>query len=146
MSINSKILKIILEMIDKGIIIHDRPYLHLNISQSIFGFMIILWVRFFAFFLPVLPDFSYLHMLLNLLFFLPFFFSLTLFIKNSNLIQGTELQFINFLFILIFAYTIYHAATLIDYEWRYRFPILLPMLIINSLVFDNFLKTKNSSK
>lgn len=44
--------------------------------------------------------------------------------KNSNVYKYIFLIFILSTFIALF-----HAFTLIDYDWRYRFPLLLPMLI-----------------
>lgn len=44
---------------------------------------------------------------------------------NESLVYKYTFQ----IFTLMFFVALFHAFTLVDYDWRYRFPILMPMLI-----------------
>ena len=49
-----------------------------------------------------------------------------------------------FCFILVMSFIVasFHSFTLIDYDWRYRFPIILPLLMLVSISIEIIMQKK----
>ena len=123
-------------------IIHDRPDTWVDIPNNFFDVMIIYFLRFVYFFNPYASTFSILHIVLNVF--------QTILILSSIIIWSLFKTHIKihdkiFFFILILSLfiTAFHSFILIDYDWRYRFPIILPLLMLFPLSIENILKKIN---
>ncbi len=129
-------------MVKAGMIIHDRPDTWVDIPNNFFDVMIIYFLRFVYFFNPYASTFSILHIVLNVF--------QTILILSSIIIWSffkTHIKIHDkiFFFILILSLfiTAFHSFILIDYDWRYRFPVILPLLMLFPLSMENILKKIN---
>jgi len=131
--------RFLINMVKKGMIIHDRPDTWIDGPKSFIDIVHLYFVRFLFFFSPYANSFSILHIVLNLLHTFIVLFSISVW-----LIVGERNYTINKVIALILLITIsaaaFHSFTLIDYDWRYRFPIIMPLLIIFPLSFEIFLR------
>ena len=110
-----------------GFIIDDRESTYI-ISDNI-NLRDVFLMRLFYFFIPIVPEMSKLHIFADSVFALVLFLSLltwTLF-SNRYLIHSKKLCKLMLCIFMFSAF--YHSATLIDYDWRYRFPSLMPMVL-----------------
>jgi len=108
-----------------GFVVDGRPTTFLS-DQSLATLYL---YRFFYFFFPIVPELSILHKSLDLAFSIIFFLSLIIWGIFSS--QYTRMfQDLCKLMLLVFTFSaLFHSATLIDYDWRYRFPSLIPMIL-----------------
>ncbi len=128
-------------MVKIGMIIHDRPNTWVDVPSNFVDVVYIYFLRLANFFNPYASGFSIIHIVLN--FILTFVVSLSIlgwiflqsFTKNDKI----------FLFILILSLSVaaFHSFILIDYDWRYRFPVILPLIILFPISLENFLKKIN---
>lgn len=140
--IASKQIDFIREMVVKGLIIHDRPETWLVPSTDFFNLVFVFLVRFLSFFKPWISSFSLMHNLMLCIFISSFVIATYVFFttkseKRNNLFR------IQFMFlIVIFSGAIYHAATLIDYDWRYRFPYAVPMALYTIFGIESWFRER----
>ncbi len=130
-------------MVKVGMIIHDRPETWRDVPTGFLDVVFIYFLRFINFFNPYAKTFSILHILLNLLQFFSIFISIVIwsFLGKYKKIQNKAFIFI---IILTFSVTAFHSFTVIDYDWRYRFPLILPLLMLFPISLSMFLdKNKN---
>lgn len=129
----------LIKMIKKGIIIHDRPETWVDSPKSFFDIVCIYYRRFLIFFSPYAKDFSIIHIFLNLVYVLIVLFSISAWFvireKNNQINKVLTL-------ILLIAISVanFHSFTLIDYDWRYRFPIIMPTLMLLPLAIEIVLR------
>ncbi len=125
-------------MVKVGMIIHDRPNTWVEVPSNFIDVVYIYFLRLVNFFNPYTSGFSMIHIVLNfimtvvvLLSILTWFF-IQSFIKNDKI----------FLFILMLSLSVaaFHSFILIDYDWRYRFPIILPLIILFPISLEMLLK------
>ena len=126
-------------MVENGVIIHDRPETWIASPKSFIDLANLYIVRFLYFFSPYAKGFSIMHIILNSLqTFIP------LFSISFWFFTGKENSSINKTIALILLLTItvafFHSFTLIDYDWRYRSPVIIPLLIIFPISFEVFIR------
>ena len=122
-------------MVKKGMIIHDRPETWVDVPDSFLDIIYIYFLRFVNFFNPYAETFSIVHILLNV--FQTFLIILSILIWSifGNVIKSYNKIFL-FVIILSFSVAAFHSFTLIDYDWRYRFPLILPLLTLFPLSLE----------
>lgn len=118
-------IKFLINSLQIGEIISEHS-LKIIFSDSLFWQSLFIFpVRFLYFFIPISEEYSLVHNLVSLL--NGFLVILTLY----NLLK--ENKFNNFIYMSILLYIVliaaFHAVTIIDYDWRYRYPIE-PFLIL----------------
>ena len=136
---DSKQLVFLIEMVKIGMIIHDRPDTWVPSPNTFIDVTYIYFLRLINFFNPYAISFSKIHIILNSFQTFFIFFSLLIW----SLIGGNEKstdKAILFILLLSFSVSAFHSFTLIDYDWRYRFPIILPLLMIFSMTMEIVLK------
>jgi len=119
----------LLRLVGQGEIINDRPETWLP-PPSTFGDVAYLYfIRMISFFTPYAAPFSIIHIALNSLQTIVIVFSIGLWA-----FLGESIKLLNktvfFLLFLSFSVAAFSAFTIIDYDWRYRFPIILPLMMI----------------
>ena len=115
--------------VDIGMIVHDRPETWVNPPSIFIDIVYIYFKRYLFFFNPYISAFSLIHIILNLLQTVVIFLSLIFWFFLSESYKTINKSI--FLILLVcFSVAIFHSFTLIDYDWRYRFPIILPLTII----------------
>lgn len=129
----------IVEMVRSGMIIHDRPETWIETPHNIFEVINLYFTRQYYFFSPYIKSFSKIHIGLNL--FQTFIFLFSIFIW---FLLGKKFILINKLIFLILLISMlvtgFHSFTLIDYDFRYRFPLIVPLMMIFPLAIEIFLK------
>ena len=87
--------------------------------------------------------FSILHIAINIFHTLVIFLSIFAWTFFST---QTKIQDRVFFFIIILSLFVdtFHSFILIDYDWRYRFPIILPLLILFPISLENIFRKINS--
>jgi len=131
----------LINMVKVGMIIHDRPDTWVDNPSNFFDVTYIYFLRIINFFNPYASTFSIIHIFLNMVQFFSVIISILFWFlfgfntKNQNKI---------FVFILIMSFFVsaFHSFTIIDYDWRYRFPIILPLLMLFPISLSMFLKKK----
>ncbi len=126
-------------MVKVGMIIHDRPETWVKIPNNFIDVMNIYFLRLINFFNPYAETFSTIHIFFNII--QTFFISLSIsiwLIFEKNKILGHKI----FMFIIILSFftAAFHSFTLIDYDWRYRFPIILPLIMLFPISLEMILK------
>ena len=129
----------LIEMVEKGIIIHDRPETWVKFSNSFLNVALLYFLRFIYFFNPYAESFSTIHILLNMLQTLLIFFSICvlIFLKSEvKSFQKTTMLII----IISLSVAFFHSFTLIDFDWRYRVPIIMPMIMIIPISIESIFR------
>jgi hypothetical protein len=125
----------LIDLYQNGIIIHDRPYTYHPSPVTLLDYVRITMDKFIHYFYFSDKLFSFKHKLINHLFFVPLY---SLFVvgiigvakERNNAVEKTLLALC---IIVIIAYSVFHAMTIIDFDWRYRLPILPYMLVVSGL-------------
>ncbi len=129
----------LLNMVDLGMIIHDRPETWVNSPISFFDVAYLYFVRMITFFTPYAAPFSIIHIMLNSIQTILVLFSITVWMFIGGKIKLLD-RVVLFILILSFSVAAFHAFTIIDYDWRYRFPIILPLVMIIPIALEIFFK------
>lgn len=134
--------------ITNGVVIHDRESTYLDSINSspsqVFLF------RFLYFFIPIVPEMSLFHKLVDSLFSILLLLSIILWLLYSGSYTYRH-RIVCQLMLFMFIFSgLFHSATLIDYDWRYRFSSLIPMIIFITYNFielsiKNYDRNNNSS-
>ena len=110
-----------------GFVIDDRESTYI-ISDSI-NLTDVFLMRLFYFFVPIVPEMSNLHIFADSVFALVFLLSLLTWALFSNRYSNPSKMLCKLMLCIFMFSAFYHSATLIDYDWRYRFPSLMPMIL-----------------
>ena len=86
-----------------------------------------------------MESFSKIHILLNLLQAFFVFISITIWLFLGENCRSVNKSIFVILLIAISVAT-FHSLTLIDYDWRYRFPLIIPLLIILPISIEIILR------
>lgn len=126
-----------------GIIIHDRPHTYHNAPSALLDYVFITIDKFIHYFYFSDRLFSSTHNVVNYLYFVPLYvLSIlgVLIVKRES--SSIKRSLIALSAIVIVAYSLSHSVTIIDFDWRYRLPIL-PYLIFVAGLGINFLIEQN---
>ena len=134
----------------EGLVVHDRWSLDFEIN-SIFKLIILFLIKFFAFHQFFSSDFSLIHNVYNIVYYTPYIMTfLFIFIKiySNNDLSFNKYYLISFYFVII--YSLSHSILLIDYDFRYRTPLYIPIILsivyfLHENNFTNFLNKKLKS-
>lgn len=129
----------LIKMIKEGMIIHDRPETWVDSPKSFFDVVCLYYIRFLFFFSPYAKNFSIIHIFLNSLHFLVVILSISIwFVMHENNNQINKV--LALILLIAFSVANFHSFTLIDYDWRYRYPIIMPLLILFPLSIEIVLR------
>ena len=133
----------LIEMIEAGMVIHDRPETWVDTPNTFIDLTYIYFMRFLFFFKPYAESYSTIHIVLNSLQTFFIFLSLVIWVLitvNSKAIHKT----VTLILFISFSVAAFHAFTLIDYDWRYRFPIIMPLIMIFPISIEIFIRKISS--
>ena len=133
----------LIEMIEAGMVIHDRPETWVDTPNTFIDLVYIYFMRFLFFFKPYAESYSTIHIVLNSLQTFFIFLSLVIWVLitvNSKAIHKT----VALILFISFSVAAFHTFTLIDYDWRYRFPILMPLIMIFPISIEIFIRKISS--
>ena len=129
-----------------GVVIHDRPDTYINISNDIYGFFKLFCYRFLFFFNPYAQSFSSIHIIFNSFLTLVYLFGLIGTIWNWGVVTFEQKQFFLKINLFIFSIAIFHSATLIDFDWRYRFPVIILMIFVGAISMQSLVNSLKAKK
>ena len=120
-----------------GMIVWDRPEYTISAPQGYGGYFFIALYRLFYFFLFVADGFSPAHNIINVLFFIPFYafsaIGVWSVMRESTAILP-QIRLIGLFAIgLILLFDMQHAATHVDFDWRYRSPTYPAMFLLATI-------------
>ena len=133
------------KMVKEGMIIHDRPETWVNKPDNFTDIIFIYFLRLINFFNPYASTFSIAHIFLNVL-------QISLILLSISIwsVYGNYIKIFNkiFLFIILLSLSVaaFHSFILIDYDWRYRFPIILPLIMLIPISLEIILKKIDLNK
>lgn len=130
------------QMVKLGMIINDRPNTWVDAPSNFIDVMFIYFLRLINFFNPYASTFSILHIVINLFHILLIFLSISIWSFFRTQIKFQDRIFF-FIIILSLSVATFHSFILIDYDWRYRFPIILPLLILFPISLENIIRKIN---
>jgi len=138
-------LKLMTGFIKDGVVIHDRPETYILFNNNYISIIKVFAVRFIYFFSPFSINYSLAHIFVNLI----VFFAVGLIIIIGELMIFNKKNHLSNQFYilrsliwgLILTMATFHSITLIDYDWRYRYP-LIPLILVLSMVHANNIKDK----
>ena len=119
----------LINMVNNGMVVHDRPNTWLDKPNNFIDIVFIYFLRLINFFNPYASTFSILHLILNFIQTFSILLSIAIwsFFGNHQKVQN---KFFLFIMLLSISVAAFHSFILIDYDWRYRFPIILPLLML----------------
>ena len=135
----------LVKWVESGQVIHDRPETWIESPNTFFELVYLYFIRILFFFNPYLQSFSKIHNILNT------FQSLIILISISMWLFLSEKYYsfnktISLILLITFFVAAFHAFTIIDYDWRYRFPVIIPLIIIFPISVEIFImKITNQS-
>jgi len=129
---------------NRGIVVSGRPETFHAIPNGILDYLLITLSKLLSFFAIDCDGYSKLHALISYVFFLPVYtlsaFSITLLYKKENGIKPINwwTTFSCFTFIVLFS--LFHSLNSIDFDFRYRLPCLLPLVLLATLGLSELLE------
>ena len=130
------------KMVKEGVIIHDRPETWVNKPNDLIDIIFIYFFRLINFFNPYASTFSIIHIFLNMIQIILILLSISIWSFYGNYIKIFNKIFL-FIILLSFSVAAFHSFILIDYDWRYRFPIILPLIMLIPISLEMILKKMN---
>ena len=134
-------------MVKEGMIIRNRPETYLESPETFIDVFVLYFVRLIYFFSPYTKNFSLIHITLNTLQTFVVFGSIVIwsFFGKKNFSVNKTIGLILMISISVAAF---HSFLLIDYDWRFRFPIIMPLLMLFPISLEIILRkmTNESSK
>jgi hypothetical protein len=129
----------LLSKVKVGMIIHDRPETWVDSPRDFKDVVNIYFLRLVNFFNPYAENFSIIHIVLNFLQTFIILLSITIWSFFGGITKYQDKLFC-FIILLSFSVAAFHSFTLIDYDWRYRFPIIIPLIMLFPISIEMILK------
>ena len=127
-----------------GVVVKDREHTYVEINENILDFLYLIFLRFINYFKYMDEMFSFRHNIYNL--FAWSFLYITSFLAFKNFLkydQRNKTIIISCL-IIILSFTQLHSFLLIDFDWRYRTPILPFLCCISFIYLKNLRLSKKT--
>ena len=122
----------------EGVIINDRPHTYVEEPKNLIDMIKIIFLRFINFFKFYDELYSFKHNILNTFIFITLF-SLSLFtLFKFNSYQIEQKKIIITMVITIVSFCFFHSILIIDYDWRYRIPCIIPISILAIMGLEKF--------
>jgi hypothetical protein len=122
---------------DLGWVVWARPETFINPPSLPFEYTELSLRRLYYFFWFIGDTYSYVHKTMNILYFPPFYglvlVGVFLTITFVSAIPTSSRRMAMFALFLIFAINSLHAATILDYDWRFRAPALPGFVVLFSI-------------
>ena len=112
-----------------GIVVHKRWSVNYNID-NIVNFFSFFLIKFLAFHQFLSSKFSVIHNIYNLFYYSPYLFITFLIFKKIYFKSNFQFNLYYLLSFYVFLiYSVCHSLLLIDYDWRYRMPLYIPLIV-----------------
>jgi len=136
-------LEFIISYANEGIVIDKRYETYVQPPPvTFFENIYFYFIRVINFFKFYASEFSIKHKIFNIFQNLIIFFSIFIW---SNLKKITKPMNDTIIFILLLSLIVaaFHSFTYLDYDWRFRYPLVLPLVMIFSISVEAFLRNNN---
>jgi hypothetical protein len=138
--ISGEELKLMTGFIKDGVIIHDRPETYILFNNDYISIINVFATRFIYFFSPFSINYSLTHIIVNLIAFITvglFILIGELMLFKKNYLSSNQFNIVrSLIWGLIITIATFHSITLIDYDWRYRYP-LIPLILLLAMLHAN---------
>ena len=114
----------------EGVIINDRPHTYVELPKNIIDIINIIFLRFISFFIFYDQLFSLKHNVLNIIIFTPMYLLSFFTLFNFNSYEITQKKIILTMVLTILSFSFFHSILIIDFDWRYRIPCIIPFSIL----------------
>ena len=125
--------------VKSGMIIHGRPETWVDPPNNFIDVVYIYFLRLVNFFNPYASTFSLLHVVFNVIQTFLILFSIFTWVFFGGHIKIYDKVFL-FILLLSFSVAAFHSFILIDYDWRYRFPIIMPLILLFPISLEIIIK------
>ncbi len=126
--------------VNEGGVIHHRPETYIGAPHGLGGVMQLYLLRLASFFSPYAAGFSKLHLAINALQGALLLIGLAGAVWRFGDISAEKRAAVLFLLTVSGCTAGYHSAILIDYDWRYRFPVVVPLSVVAVLGWNLWLR------
>jgi hypothetical protein len=126
--------------VNEGGVIHHRPETYISAPQGLVGVMQLYLLRLASFFSPYAAGFSTLHLALNILQGAVVAIGIAGVLWHWGGLPAARRAAMLFLLAVAGCTAAYHSAFLIDYDWRYRFPTVVPLSVVAVVGWDLWLR------
>lgn len=128
------------QWVQGGVVVHDRPNTYVdNMTRNYVDLTYLYLKRVIYFFSFYSTDWSFGHKAFNTIWMTSFWCCLILCFNRWDRLESAIKVLICYLTALILGAALFQSFILIDYDWRYRFPLIVPMGIIISIGASNLL-------
>jgi hypothetical protein len=121
----------------QGIVIWEHLETYHSLPGNILEYAFISFHKLFAFFYISVNSYSFIHSLINYIFFLPVYglsiWAVIRLFKKENGPSPSNWWTIFSCTLFIFLFAFFHALEQIDYDFRYRLPCILPLILLAAL-------------
>ena len=133
----------ILKFANKGIVVLARPETFIQPPINFIDNVYLYLIKIIIFFKPYAAKYSTIHTILNTFQIFLIFLSISIWLylnENTKIVNKT------FLFILLLSLFVssFHSFTIMDFDWRYRFPIILPLVMLLPISLEILIKNINN--
>lgn len=132
----------LLSKVKAGMIIHDRPETWVDSPKNFKDIFTLFFLRLIYFFNPYAINFSKIHIILNVFQSFIFLLSIIIWFFLKGITENQDKLFF-FIVLLSFSVASFHSFTLIDFDWRYRFPVIMPLIMLFPISIEMILKKNN---
>lgn len=129
-----------------GIVIHDRPETFFAEPSDNYDLCVLYLQRLVMFWNPYLSAFSLPHNALNIAFTTIICTGLLAGVYSMQKMGERVRTAFFVIVILCIAVSCFQALTIIDYDWRYRYPLQLPLVVCALVGMDSLFKFSGCSK
>lgn len=121
----------------QGVIVWGRPESFITHAGDWSGFAQVYLLRFVTFWSPYASSFSTAHLLANTAITLVFAAATLAWLVTGRSLSRAAARTVLLCLLLAFAGAAFHGLLFIDYDWRYRFPVIAPLLLVAMVMLNH---------
>ncbi len=140
--INNNQVNFLLKYANKGIVVIARPETFIQPPITFVNNLYLYFIKIIIFFKPYAAKYSMIHTILNTFHTFLIIFSIIIWSYLNESIKSINETFL-FILLMSLMVSAYHSFTIIDYDWRYRFPLILPLIMLFPISIEMLLRKAN---
>ncbi|MDA8858555.1 hypothetical protein N9I48_01435 [Candidatus Pelagibacter sp.] len=140
--INNNQVAFLLKYANKGIVVIARPETFIQPPITFVDNLYLYFIKIIIFFKPYAAKYSMIHTILNTFHTFLIIFSIIIWSYLNESIKSINETFL-FILLMSLMVSAYHSFTIIDYDWRYRFPLILPLIMLFPISIEMLLRKAN---
>ena len=132
----------LLEYANKGIVVLARPETFIHPPITFADNLYLYFIKLIIFFKPYAATYSMIHTILNTFQAFLMIFSIIIWSYLNENIKSVNATFL-FILLLSLSVSAFHSFTIMDFDWRYRFPLILPLIMLFPISIEMLLRKTN---